>query len=116
MEKGVEAEIAEFENECSIDVDWASSEDLMQPAHYVEHWRRVLWENAFRVYFDEKGEFKFTKGLNLMDFQEGPIAIKRVAYRYFSFSLSFFIYSILFSVFLLHSSILISFNFQVHSP
>ena len=82
MEKGVEAEIASFENECTIDVDWASAEDIMPPAHYVEHWRLLLWDKAFRVYFDEKGEFKFTKGLNLMEFQEGPIAIKRVAYRY----------------------------------
>lgn len=81
MEKGVEAEIASFENECSIDVDWASAEDVLQPAHYVEHWRLVLWDKAFRVYFDEKGDLKFTKGLNLLDFEEGPIAIKRVAYR-----------------------------------
>ena len=81
MEKGVEAEIASFENECSIDVDWASAEDVLQPAHYVEHWRLVLCDKAFRVYFDEKGDLKFTKGLNLLDFEEGPIAIKRVAYR-----------------------------------
>ena len=81
LEKGVEAEIASFENECSTDVGWASAEDVMQPAHYVEHWRLILWDKAFRVYFDEKGEFKFSKGLNLMEFQEGPIAIKRVAYR-----------------------------------
>ena len=27
------------------------------------------------------GEFKFTKGLDLFEFEEGPIAIKRVAYR-----------------------------------
>jgi len=34
------------------------------------------------VYFDDKGDFKFMKGLDLMDFKEGPIAIKRVAYRF----------------------------------
>jgi hypothetical protein len=52
----------------------------LQPAHYVEHWRLVLWDKVFCVYFDEKGDFKFTKGLNVMEFEEGPIAIKRVAY------------------------------------
>jgi hypothetical protein len=36
---------------------------------------------GFCVCFDEKGEFKITKGLNLMEFEEGPIGIKRVAYR-----------------------------------
>jgi hypothetical protein len=81
LEKRVEAEIASFENECTINVDWASSKDVLQPAHYVEHWRLVLWDKAFRVYFDEKGDFKFTKGLNLMEFEEGSIAIKRVVYR-----------------------------------
>ena len=81
MEKGVEAEIASFENECTIDVDWASAEDVMQLAHYVEHWRLFSWDKDFRVYFDEKGEFIFTEGLILMEFQEGPIASKPVAYR-----------------------------------
>ena len=81
MEKGVEVEIASFKNECLIDVDWASSEDVLQPADYVEHWRLVLWDKAFRVYFDENADYKFTKGVNLMEFEEGPIAIKRVAYR-----------------------------------
>jgi hypothetical protein len=81
LEKGVEAEIASFENECTVDIDWASSEDLMQPANYVEHWRLILWDKAFRVYFDDKGELKLLKGINLMEFGEGPIAIKRVAYR-----------------------------------
>ena len=56
-------------------------EDLIQPAQFVEHWRLILWDKAFRVYFDDKGDLKFTKGLNLMEFEEGPIAIKRVAYR-----------------------------------
>jgi hypothetical protein len=81
LEKGVEADIASFENKCSIDVDRASAEDIMQPAHYVKHWRLLLWEEVFHVYFDEKGKFKFSKGLNLMGFQEGPIAIKRVSHR-----------------------------------
>jgi hypothetical protein len=36
LEKGVEGEIASFENKCSIDIDWASTEDILRPAHYVE--------------------------------------------------------------------------------
>ena len=81
MEKGVEGEIASFENECSVEIDWSSAEDIYQPANYVEHWRLNLWDKAFLVYFDDKGDLKFIKGLDLMDFKEGPIAIKRVAYR-----------------------------------
>ena len=37
LEKEVEAETASFENESSIDIDWASMEDILQPAHFVEH-------------------------------------------------------------------------------
>jgi len=80
LEKGVEAEIASFENECSIDIDWNSAE-ILQPSNYVEHWRLNLWDKAFRVYFDDKCDFKFVKGLDLYEFEEGPIAIRRVAYR-----------------------------------
>ena len=75
MEKGVEAEIASFDNECSIGVDWASVEDVLQPAHYVEHWRLILWDKDFHILFDEKC------GLDLIEFEEGPIVVKRVAYR-----------------------------------
>ena len=81
MEKRVEGEIASFENECSIDINWVSMKDLLQLAQFVEFWRVVLWDKAFRLYFDEKGVLKFTKGLDLMQFEEGPLAIKRVAYR-----------------------------------
>ena len=81
MEKGVEAKIASFENEISVDIDWGSTEDILQPANYVEHWRLILWDKAFRVYFDDKGDLKFVEGIDLMEFDEGPIAIKRVTYR-----------------------------------
>ena len=40
-----------------------------------------MWDKAFQVYFDDKGNLKFVKGLDLTEFEEGPIAIKRVAYR-----------------------------------
>ena len=81
MEKGVEGEIASFENECSIDIDWVSMQDLFQPADFVEHWRLILWDKVFGVCFDDKDVLKFTKGLDLMEFKEGPLTIKRVAYR-----------------------------------
>ena len=81
MEKGVEAEITSFENECSVDIDWIFTENILQPANYIEHWRLILWNKAFRVYSDNKGDLKFIKGLDLLEFKEGPIAIKRVAYR-----------------------------------
>ena len=81
MEKGVEAEIASIENECSVDIDWESTEDIMQPANFVAKWRLTLWDKAFRVYFDNKGDLKFVKGLDLMEFDEGAIAIKRAAYQ-----------------------------------
>jgi hypothetical protein len=80
LEKGVEVKIASFENECSGDIDWISAE-ILQPSNYVEHWRLILWDKAFRVYFDGKGDLKFVKGLDLTKFNEGPVAIKRVAYR-----------------------------------
>ena len=81
MEKGIKAEIASFENENSVDIDWGFAEDILQPANYVEHWRLILWDKAFQVYFDDKGDLKFVKGIDLMEFDEGPITIKRVAYR-----------------------------------
>ena len=81
LKKGVEGEIASFENECSINIDSVSMEDLLQPAHFVEHWRLILWDKALRVYFDNKGVLKFIQRLDLMEFEEGPIAIKRIAYR-----------------------------------
>ena len=39
-----------------------------------------MWDKIFLVYFDDKGVLKFTKRLDLMEFKEDPIAIKRVAY------------------------------------
>ena len=64
----VEVEIASLKNECSINVGWASTKNIMQPGHYIERWRLVLWDKVFCVYFNDKGEFKFTKGLNIMGF------------------------------------------------
>jgi hypothetical protein len=38
-------------------------------------------DKVSRVYFDDKGDLKIVKGLDLMEFEEGSIAIKHVAYR-----------------------------------
>ena len=80
MEKEVGAEVTLFENKCSVDIEWGSMEDILQPANYVEHWRLILWDKAFQMYSDDKGVLKFIKGLNLIDFEGGPIAIKCVVY------------------------------------
>ena len=71
MEKGVEAEIASFENECSVDINWISKE-ILQLSNYVEHWRLILWDKAFQVYFNNKGDLKFVKDLDLTEFVEAP--------------------------------------------
>ena len=82
MESTVEAEVKAFENQCPFDIDWDATPGILKPTEYVEHWRVIVWDKAFRVYFDEKAELKFTKGVNILEFEEGPIAVKRVAYRY----------------------------------
>jgi hypothetical protein len=81
LEKGIEVEITSFENVSYVDIQWGSTEDILQPANYVEHWRLIMWDKVFRVYFDNKGVLKFIKGLEFMGFEIGLIAIKRVAYQ-----------------------------------
>jgi hypothetical protein len=51
-----------------VDIDWISTE-ILHPFNYVEHWRLILWDKAFRVYFNDKGNLKFSKGLDLMEFE-----------------------------------------------
>ena len=41
----------------------------------------VVGHGILCIYFDDKGDLKFSKGLDFMEFEEGSIAIKRVAYR-----------------------------------
>ena len=72
-----------------MDIDWDISKGILCPTELVEHWRLVLWDNAFRRYFPKKGEFKFSKGLNLMDIVEGSNAIKRVTYWYYFLPIQF---------------------------
>ena len=78
MEKGIEAEIASFENESSIDIEWGSTADILQPSNYVEHWRLILWDKAFRVYFDDKGDLKFVKGIDFMEVSDFDFSLPRV--------------------------------------
>jgi len=82
LEKAVEAEMLVFERAFPIDIDWEASQVILRPAEYVEHWRLLLWERAFLVYFRDDGDMKFSKGFDIMEFEEGPLAVKRVAYRY----------------------------------
>jgi hypothetical protein len=56
-------------------------ENILQPSNYVEHWRLILWDKSFQVYFEDKGDLKIVKGLDLMEFDEGSLAIKQVLYR-----------------------------------
>lgn len=81
MDKGVEAEIASFENEFSVDIDWISTEDILPPANNVMSLEAhfVIW--GFGLHFDGKGVLKFTKVFDLMELEERPMAIKRVAYQ-----------------------------------
>ena len=50
----MKGEIASLKNECSIDIDWVFTEDIWQPAYFVEHWRLILWDKAFQMYSDDK--------------------------------------------------------------
>ena len=112
MEK---AENASFENECYVDVEWGSTEDSLQPAIYVEHWGLPLWDKVFRVYFDNKDNLTFVEGLNLMEFEEGPIAIKQVVY-WETFDFSFSLYCLHFLSYPPPFSSLMFFILQVHLP
>ena len=47
-------------------------EGLLQLSHFVEHWRLILWDKAFRVYFDDKGVLKFIKKAQSHGVQGGP--------------------------------------------
>ena len=75
-----EAENTSFENECSIDIDLISTEDILHTANFFKHWKLILWNKAFRMYSNGKRDLKFIKELDFLEFEEGPIAIKRIAY------------------------------------
>ena len=78
--RGFRLRLLHFENVCSVEIDWGSMEDIFQLGDYVEHWRLILWDKAFLVYFDDNKDLRFVKGLDFMEFKESPISIKRIAY------------------------------------
>jgi hypothetical protein len=81
LEKEVAVEIETLEETLSVDIDWDASETIMRPREYVEHWRILLWDKAFKPYLGDHPVIAFAKGDNLLEFDEGALAIKRVAYR-----------------------------------
>ena len=81
LEKEVAVEIETLEESLSVDIDWDASETILRPREYVDHWRIVLWDKAFNPYLGNKPDIPFAKGDNLLEFEEGALAIKRVAYR-----------------------------------
>ena len=81
MEKEVAVEIETLEESLSVDIDWDASETILRPREYVDHWRIILWDKAFKPYLGDKPNIGFAKGDNLLEFEEGSLAVKRVAYR-----------------------------------
>lgn len=61
VEKASEAEMKSFKNQCSIDIDWVSMEDLLHPTNYVEHWKLILQNKVCYLHFDEKGIWRALK-------------------------------------------------------
>jgi hypothetical protein len=53
LEKEVAIEIETLEESLSVDIDWDASETIMRPLEYVEHWRIVLWDKAFKPYLGD---------------------------------------------------------------
>jgi len=80
LEKEIAVKIEILEESVSVDIDWDASETILLPREYVDHWRIVLWDKAFKPYLGDKPDIAFVKGDNLLEFEEGALAIKRVAY------------------------------------
>ena len=81
LEKEVAVEIETFEDCLSVDIDWDASDIILRPREYVDHWRIFLWDKAFISYLGDNPDVVFAKGDNLLEFEEGALAIKRVTYR-----------------------------------
>ena len=75
LEKEISVEIETFEGSFSIDIDWDASETILRPHEYIDQWQIVFWDKALKF------DIAFAKGDNLSEFEEGALAIKRVAYR-----------------------------------
>ena len=81
LEKEVAVEYETFEGSLSVDIDWDASDIILRPREYVDHWRILLWDRAFKPYLGDNPDIVFAKGDNLLEFEEGALAIKRVTYR-----------------------------------
>jgi hypothetical protein len=81
LEKEVSVDIETFEGSLSVDIDWDAAVTIMRPREYVDHWWIVLWDKTFKPYLGDKLDIVFAEGDNLLEFEEGALAIKRVAYR-----------------------------------
>ena len=81
LEKEVAVEIEAFEDSLSVDIDWDASDTILRPREYVDHWRILLWDKAFKPYLGDNHDIVFAKGDNLLEFEERAFAINRVANR-----------------------------------
>jgi hypothetical protein len=81
LEKEISVQIESFQDDLTVDIDWDASETILRPREYVDHWRILLWDRAFKPYLGDKPDIPFSKGDNLLEFEEGALAIKRIAYR-----------------------------------
>jgi hypothetical protein len=81
LKKEVAVEIKTFKESLSVDIDWHASKTILRPHEYVDQWRIVLWDRAIKPYLGDKPNIPFAKCDNFLEFEEGVLVIKRVAYR-----------------------------------
>ena len=49
LEREASNQIDTFEENLVVDIDWDASEIILRPHEYVDHWRIVLWDRAFKL-------------------------------------------------------------------
>ena len=59
-----------------MDIDWDASETILRPREYVDHWRILFWDKAFKSYLGNNPNIVFVKSDNLLEFEEGALTIK----------------------------------------
>jgi hypothetical protein len=80
LKREVWVHIENFEDSLSVDIDWGAFETILRPCEYVDHWKIVLWDGVFKPYLGDMPDIVFIKGDNFLEFEEGALSIKRVAY------------------------------------
>ena len=80
LEDSIEQMFTDIEKIYARSIDWNASEEVLHPREFVDRWQIMLWDKAFLPFFTSK-DLKFFKGSNLLTFDGGPMAIKRVLYR-----------------------------------